>query len=179
MYGNNEDEVIIRRLKRDLSYESELIALEEYFWTDHVQARVPPPYREDGDTILASSQRHTGPANPDAGSVELRQDLKDRFAEYLALQKQKKSMDHCAKEVEKEIERLRAIITAEMGQSCHAHCALDGVDYEITYNPVRKRAVGKDDLLRLKLLHPDIYDEFVGVSEYRKFNVKQVKAEAA
>ena len=88
-------------------------------------------------------------------------------------------MDHCAKEVEKEIERLRAIITAEMGQSCHAHCALDGVDYEITYNPVRKRAVGKDDLLRLKLLHPDIYDEFVGVSEYRKFNVKQVKAEAA
>ena len=66
-----------------------------------------------------------------------------------------------------------------MGQSCHAHCALDGVDYEITYSPVRKRAVGKDDLLRLKLLHPDIYDEFVGVSEYRKFNVRQVKAEAA
>lgn len=179
LYGNNEDEVIIRRLKRDLSYESELMALEGYFWTDHVQARVPPPYREDGDTILASSQRHTGPANPDAGLVELGQDLKSRFAEYLALQKQKQSMDRCVKEVKEELDRLRAIITAEMGQSCRAHCALDGVDYEITYNPVRKRAVGKDDLLRLKLLYPDIYDEFVGVSEYRKFDVKQVKAETA
>lgn len=179
LYGNNEDEVIIRRLKRDLSYESELVALEGYFWTDHVQARVPPPYRENGDAILASSQRHTGPADPDAGLVELGQDLKNRFTEYLALQKQKQSMDRCVKGLETEMERLRAIIVAEMGQSCCAHCSLDEVDYEITYNPIRKLTVSKDNLLRLKLLHPDIYDEFVGVSEYRKFSVKQVKAEAA
>ena len=129
--------------------------------------------------VIASSQRHTGPADPDAASVELEQDLKDRFGEYLALQEQKRSMDGCVKEVEKEIERLRAIIAAEMGQSCHAHCALDGIDYEITYHPVRKLGIGKDDLLRLKLRHPEIYDEFVKVTEYRKFNVKRAKAEAA
>ncbi len=179
LYGNNEDEVIIRRLKRDLSYESELIALEGYFWTDHVQAHVPPPYLEDGDVVIASSQRHTGPADLDAESVELERGLKDRFGEYLTLQAQKRSMYRCLKEIDKEIERLRAIIVAEMGQSCCAHCGFDGTDYEITYNPVRQLAISKDDLLRLKLLHPDIYDEFVGVSEYRKFNVKRVKAEAA
>lgn len=88
-------------------------------------------------------------------------------------------MEDYVKKVNKEMERLRAIIVAEMGQSCRAHCGFDGTDYEITYNPVRQLAISKDDLLRLKLLHPDIYDEFVGVSEYRKFNVKRVTAEAA
>ena len=37
LYGNNEDEVIIRHLDRDYAYESELIALEDTFWNDHVQ----------------------------------------------------------------------------------------------------------------------------------------------
>ena len=35
LYGNNEDEVIIRHLDRDYAYESELIALEDAFWNDH------------------------------------------------------------------------------------------------------------------------------------------------
>ena len=36
LYGNNEDEVIIRHLDRDYAYESELIALEDAFWNEHV-----------------------------------------------------------------------------------------------------------------------------------------------
>lgn len=51
--------------------------------------------------------------------------------------------------------------------------------YAITYNPVRKLGIKKDDLLRLKLLHPEIYEEFISVTEYRTFNVRQIKAEAA
>ena len=39
LYGNNEDEVIIRHLDRDYAYESELIALEDAFWNDFVQNR--------------------------------------------------------------------------------------------------------------------------------------------
>ncbi len=42
LYGNNEDEVMIRRIDRDIDYESELIALEEDFWLNHVQVQVPP-----------------------------------------------------------------------------------------------------------------------------------------
>lgn len=44
LYGNSEDEVIIRSIDRDLKYEAELIALEENFWVNHVKAKVPPPY---------------------------------------------------------------------------------------------------------------------------------------
>lgn len=47
LYGNSEDDVIIRSIDRDPDYEAELIALEENFWTNHVQAKTPPPYIED------------------------------------------------------------------------------------------------------------------------------------
>lgn len=42
----------------------------------------------------------------------------------------------------------------------------------MTYNPVRKPMVDKDNMARLKLLYPEIYEQFVTVSEYRKFYVK-------
>ena len=54
LYGNNEDEVIIRHLDRDYAYESELIALEDTFWNDNVQKQCPPDYTESGDLILQS-----------------------------------------------------------------------------------------------------------------------------
>lgn len=36
LYGNNEDETIIREIRRDESYEEEMIFLEQYFWENHV-----------------------------------------------------------------------------------------------------------------------------------------------
>ena len=69
LYGNSEDEVIIRCIDRDMAYEQELIALEDYFWHDNVLAKNPPPYTEDGDLILESLRRSLGPANQDAPPV--------------------------------------------------------------------------------------------------------------
>lgn len=60
LYGNNEDEVIIRHLDRDYAYESELIALEDTFWNNNVQKQCPPDYTESGDLILQSLQRWKG-----------------------------------------------------------------------------------------------------------------------
>ena len=55
LYGNNEDEVIIRHIVRDRDYEEELIALEQDFSENHVLTGMPPPYWEvfaDEKTIL-------------------------------------------------------------------------------------------------------------------------------
>ena len=54
LYGNTEDEAIIREIRRDAAYEEEMIFLERQFWEDHVQKKVPPPYLEDGDVIQES-----------------------------------------------------------------------------------------------------------------------------
>jgi predicted phage-related endonuclease len=63
-----------------------------------------------------------------------------------------------------------------MGRSCTAVCDRDGRRYTVTYNPVRKPMVDKENLMRLKLLHPEIYEQFVTVSEFRKFHVKASNA---
>ena len=179
LYGNNEDEVIIRHLVRDAAYEEELIALEGYFWNDNVLAQVPPPFTESGDLIAASSKRHTGPADPNAPALELKAGLSEQFARYLMLQEQKKSVEANIKAMEEEIKRLRSMIALKMGPSCEARCELGGVNYVITYNPVRKPEINKANLLRLKVQQPEIYQEYVTVSEYRRFNVRQIREEAA
>ena len=76
------------------------------------------------------------------------------------------------KEDEADMKRLKAALVAEMGKSCKAVCQQDGVNYIVTYNPVRKSSIDKDNLMRLKLDHPDIYEQYVTVSESRRFSVK-------
>ena len=70
-------------------------------------------------------------------------------------------------------------VIAEMGTSCTAVCEQEGVNYTVTYTPVRKSVIDKDNLLRLKLEHPDIYEQFVTVSESRRFSVRASIMEAA
>ena len=48
LYGNTEDETIIREIHRDMAYEEEMVFLEQEFWDSHVQKQVPPPYLEEG-----------------------------------------------------------------------------------------------------------------------------------
>lgn len=59
LYGNNEEEVIIRHIVRDYSYESELIFLEQCFWKENVMRRIPPDYTEEAPLIDASVKRYT------------------------------------------------------------------------------------------------------------------------
>ena len=63
LYGNNEDEVIIRHLYRDREYEQEMVYLEREFWHDYILTRIPPPYTEDGSLILESLRRRFLPSS--------------------------------------------------------------------------------------------------------------------
>ena len=49
----------------------------------------------------------------------------------------------------------------------------------VTVKPSRRVSILKDDLLRLKDAHPDIYGQYVTVSESQTFNVKFTAAQAA
>lgn len=172
LYGNNEEESIIREIRRDMDYESEMIFLEQYFWENHVQAQIPPPYTEDGDLVIESVRRHTGSADKDAPVVSFDLSMTAKLVRYLQLQEMKSRAESNNSEIEADMQRLKAALIAEMGKSCKATCQQDGVNYTVTYNPVQKPGISKNNLLRLKLDHPDIYEQYVTVSEYRRFNVK-------
>lgn len=179
LYGNTEDEVIIREVKRDLAYEEEMIYLEQAFWEGYVQKRIPPPYVEDGDLVLDSVRMYGAPADPDADAVTLNANQMTVLAQYLQLQQEKARFDAESKRMEAAMKRLRGRIASEMGSSCKAVGQYNGVDYTVTYNPVRKPTVAKDNLMRLQMNYPEIYDEYVTTSEYRLFNVRSKTSEAA
>lgn len=179
LYGNTEDEVIIREIKRDMGYEQEMIYLEQCFWENYVLAKNPPPYTEDGAQIMESVQRYSGPADTKAPALELGTDMTEILMCYLRLQEEKKKAEKRSEELEKELQRTKAILIAEMGSKCTAQCRKNGFRYTVTYKPVRKTGVDKNNLSRLKLQYPEIYEQFVTVSEYRRFQVKVRVEDAA
>ena len=151
LYGNSEDEVIIREIKRDYDYEEEMIFLETEFWNSHVMKKTPPPYTEDGNLILKSVRQHTGKADESAEKVTMDNSTAAVLSRYMELQKEKEASETQLKKLQKEMERLKALLVAEMGQRCTAVCETSGANYTITYNPIRKPVIEKDNLLRLKL----------------------------
>ena len=102
-----------------------------------------------------------------------------KLMRYLQLQEEKKNEEVHSKQIDKELQRLKGMLVAEMGTSCKAVCKSNGISYTITYNPVRKPTIDKDRLLRLKLQYPDIYEQFASISESRRFYVKTSLSEAA
>ena len=179
LYGNNEDEAIIRHIDRDLDYEQELIFLEETFWKNNVLAHDPPPFTENGDLILESARRQFGPADKNAPAVVLDKTSGQLILLYLQLKEQKKLVDAEAAGYEAKLKQLKGLLVAEMGKSCTA--VYDGLEerYTVTFNPSRTESIPKANLERLREAHPDIYEEYVVVGESRKFYVKKAAHEAA
>lgn len=179
LYGNNEEEAIIRHIDRDMGYEEELIALEDSFWHDNVLAKEPPPYTEDGDLILESLRRQLGPADKDAPPVAITPLQLTRVEQFLALREEKKYHDAEVNRLEDEMARIKALIVADMGTSCKAVYEDDTDSYTVTFNPTRKVSIPKEMLERLREVHPDIYKEYAVVSIGRRFDVKKAKPKAA
>lgn len=67
-------------------------------------------------------------------------------------------------------------IVEAMGVNCKATVQSGDERYTVTYNPVYRTGIDRKNLERLKLQHPDIYDDYVTVSESRRFSVKKEAA---
>ena len=57
LYGNTEEEVIIRSIERDDAYEDLIVTLEGDFWENNVLAKVPPPYFPAGGRVPCGSDQ--------------------------------------------------------------------------------------------------------------------------
>ena len=142
--------------------------------------KTPPPYVEaDGDLILESLRRKLGPADKDAPPVLLGQTQFGQLSMLLSLQEQKKALSADVSKLDKDIKRLKGMLIERMGTSCTAVYNGSAESYTITYNPVRSAGISKDALERLKDEHPDIYDQYVTVSEWRRFHVKKAALQVA
>ena len=120
-----------------------------------------------------------GPSSKDAPPVLLTPPQSVKMVQFLALQAEKRQLDADSNRLKAEMDRLKALIVADMGSSCTAVYEDTGGSYTATFYPSYKEAVPKENLLRLKEHHPDIFAEYVSVSESRRFNLKLVERKAA
>lgn len=180
LYGNTEEEVIIRRVDRDRAYEAELIAMEQDFWQTYVTTQTPPPYLEySGELIQKSLRRAAGLGDGTAPPVTLGQRQAAQAAAYLELQARKCALAAQTKELDNEMKRLKGLIVDQMGDSREA--AFDGPDgsYLVTCQPSYTVGIPKERLTRLKEQYPQVYQEFAVVTERRGFRIKKAAPLAA
>lgn len=173
LYGNSEDEVIIRHLDRDLIYEAEMIYMEKHFWENHVLTQVPPPYTESGRLILNSVKCHFG--NPDSKipSKILSNENSINVSRYLELQQQKSELERPLNVIKRQMDQIKGHIVAEMERSYDAFCDIDGYRHRVSFAPSSRTGINKDNLFRFKMEYPELYKKYVTVSESRRFSIKQ------
>ena len=63
-------------------------------------------------------------------------------------------------------------IVEELGVSCSGILRDGSREYVVSYNPIYRTGIDKKGLEKLKINHPDIYEEYVNTSESRRFGVK-------
>lgn len=173
LYGNNENEFIIRMMDRDLDIEADLIAEEEYFWNEQVVKKAEPPYTEKPDLVLESIRRRFGPAEKELEAVSLKKKHKEALVKYLELKAAKSETDSRSKKIEEEMKQAYAGIVEELGISCVGILKDGNEEYTVTYNPAYRTAIDRKGLEKLKIQHSAVYDEYVSTTESRRFSVRK------
>ena len=166
-------------MDRDYAYESELIALEDAFWNDHVQKHQPPGYTESGDLILQSLQRWRGIDRRDLPPAAFGAPQLPQIQQYLQLQEQKNVLTKQVTQLDAQMQQLKGLLVSELDGKDSATCADGGQCYVISYNPIRRQGISKDNMIRLREVYPEIYEQFVETSESRRFSIKIAAQPAA
>lgn len=176
LFGNNENDFVMRLLERDMDIEADMIAEEQNFWENHVLAGIEPVYTEGSDLVLDSIRRHYGKADKSAPAIIIPVSYEPALKEILELKANKKAIDHQSKELEEKIKQLYAPIVDKMGKGCEAVCLASGQTYKLSYSPKFRTGVNADDLKKLQAMNRLVYDEYVTTTESRIFAVKKESA---
>ena len=173
LYGNNENEFVYRRIDRDEVIEADMIEMEAHFWNEYVLGRIEPPYTESGDLVLESIRRHYGELDPTVDAVILPTSMAVKLEQYLDLAAQKSLLSQQIKELDEQMKIAYAPIVDVMKTSCSAVCVFGSNTYEVRNKPVFRTSISKDKLQKLEETHPDLYSEYTGTTEGRRFSVKR------
>lgn len=96
----------------------------------------------------------------------------EHLQRYLQLTALKRDFEQKAREADQRIKEAAASILDAMGTAERATLTSDGMVYTVSYASRYRHSIKKEDLERLKLEYPAVYDTFVSVSESRCCTVK-------
>ena len=176
LYGNNENEFVMRSIERDMLEEEDIIEQETYFWQEYVEKKIEPPYSGKPDLILASLRRYGGEADKSIPEINITSLDTIKLDKYLSLSEEKSKLEKRKKEIDAEQRALSVPYVELIGQGCKAVLEDGANRYRITYNPTIRTQIGKEQIEKLKIQHPDVYDEYTKTTESRTFRVKREAA---
>ena len=170
LFENNSDTMAIRRIDRDPVFEEELIAAEKDFWENYLQKNNAPAFTENPELCFETIDRYV------QAQISKKALTLTGFDEVLptiaGLKEKKKALEDEAKSVQSQIDTLILPIIDSMGNQTAATAKVDGVQYDISYKPMDRTSINKDNLKRLQSGHPDVYDEFVTTTTSRRLTFK-------
>lgn len=176
LYGNNENEFVIRSIERDMLEEEEIIDQEAYFWREYVEKKVEPPYTGKPDLILASIRKYGGYADKSIPEINITSLDAKKLDKYLSLSEEKSLLEKRKKEIDAEQRALSVPYVELLGQGCKAVLDDGTCRYRITYNPTVQTRIGKEQMEKLKIQHPKIYNEYTKTTESRTFRIRKEAA---
>ena len=92
--------------------------------------------------------------------------------QYLQLQEEKNALAKQVTQLDAQMQQLKGLLVSELdGKDC-AICVDGEQNYVISYNPIRRQGISKDNLDRLREDYPEIYEQLVETSESRQFSIK-------
>lgn len=163
-------------LERDLMEEQDIIEQESYFWNEYVQKKEEPPLMGKPDLVLASIRRYSGYADKAIPEINITTLESRSLEKYLSLAEEKSALEKRKKEIEAEQRAISVPFVELLGQGCKA-LVEDGTNrYRITYNRTRRTIIGKEQMEKLKIQHPDIFADYAKETENRIFRIKKEAA---
>ena len=108
---------------------------------------------------------------------ELKQDVingvfDESFARIAELRAEKKRLEDEQKAVQNQIDSLVLPIIETMGTNTSGTATVGSTRYDISYKPMERTGINKDNLKRLKIGYPDVYDQYVTTTSSRRLNFK-------
>ena len=174
LFGNSENDFVFRRIDRDLDFEENLILQEESFWTEYVEPRIEPALGGDGDLVLASLKRYQMQRNnPDEVLIE--SDYGEALELIYRMKSEKAAIDSNSRKLEQKIKTAYAKFAEMLGNATKGLCvAVDGSEYHISYKPMQRTGITKDNLQKMKLNDSKLYEKYATTTESRVFQVKKI-----
>ena len=130
----------------------------------------PPPFTENPELCFETINKYVqAQLNKKPVAIEGFDEQLPRIAE---LRAKKKELEDAVKAVQTEIDSLVLPLLDSMGNQTSATATVNGMKYDISYKPVPRTTINKDNLERLKNSYPDIYDQFVTTTTNRRLTFK-------
>jgi len=145
------------KLERDQGFIDDMVKKEVDFWNNHVLKEIPPEISAF-DTVCVNEMH----------SIVTREEILELPETYIALIEEVLEKKSAIKMMENRLDELTAKIKNQIGDSMSGSCE----NYIVDWKPVTVNKVNTGNLRRK---YPEIYEQCLSTSEYRRFNIRSIK----